>query len=54
MPLQLQKVQEESDRIYRLKNPRIRPRQVKFNTNLMSPVLQRGLERWYSGHEILP
>jgi hypothetical protein len=46
LPLQQEMEQEELERESRQMNTRLRPRQVKFNTNLMSPVMQRGLERW--------
>jgi hypothetical protein len=45
LPLQEERQQYEQARILRRKNRRLRPQTVKFNTNLMSPVLQRGLER---------
>lgn len=46
MPLQQELERETRDRQARLLNKRLRPRVVKFNANLLTPVLQRGLERW--------
>lgn len=46
LPLQQERTQEERERRARRKHRRMRPVTVKFNTNLLTPVLQRGLERW--------
>lgn len=42
-PFEMIKQRENKDKRYRQKHMRMRPRKVSFNTNLLTPVMQRGL-----------